>query len=372
MVIGLLLAALVQIQVPVHDANWHAKNSQRDTIVEDGTLYPERGSYDSADVEVIKAQNAQMAETGVLPAISHWGPEGSPKAYVGDLFLDKYLSIPSPVKCTILYEATERLKLDPRTQMYSFDDPENVAAFRNDMEHYYARYFSQSKYRDRFLTINGKPVVFIWISHAFRGDFQKASWSLPHRENIYLIGSNFNLAGGTPAEGDVSIIGGLDAVSAYNTYDPALAKEVGRPDTDGRYHMNAAYVDRYLWSVSRWSLWLSRNTPHISLILPISFSYEDRKFKADGTWENPAVTSTYEEAKYFAEQVRTAIINSVRLCRNILPYVIVVSWNEYYEGSSIEPTIPYGRVTKSYGHDLIDVIRQTFREPVSVDSTCTP
>jgi hypothetical protein len=362
---ALLLAASVQIPVIVHFQNWSGKDEFRNTIAADGLTHPLRGNggYSSIDEKIIKEQNQEMLQNGLVPAISWWARKGEPLDYSGDSFWDTYLKIPSPLQCLLLYEVTARLItrpiIDPEgtpREAYDFDDPVNVARFQSDMVYLYTRYFSRPEYRDRFFLIDGKPVVFVWLSHAFMGNFEKASKGISIRDKIYIIGSNFAVTGGTPAEGDTSIIGGLDAVSAYGIYDSKLAQQRARMETDrtsqfyGRMvgHVDAEYVAEWDHRIGLWSLWISRWAPHVDLIPPIMYAFDNGK--------NFPLTSTYAEAEYFAHRARTVIDNSEEYHRNIRRRLILaVSFNEHYEGSSLEPTV-------EYGSSFLDITRRTFQE----------
>lgn len=344
----------LKIEVFAHYVSWHRESPYQNTIATDGTTHPLRsgGGYDSLDSAIIREHNEEFEKYGISPFISWWGPVGSVLESSGDLFLDAYLASPSKVKCIIAYEATERLvgqvrqEFGKEAEVFDFNDPRNASRFMEDMDHLYAKYLSNPKYKDRFVTRNGKPVVYIWISHAFRGRFDLASSQVSGRKEIFLVGSNFNVFGSVP--NDTHVIGGLDAVSAYGVYSADLAVIYGG-------HLGYGYVQQYQEGVARWSLWLSRNLPHVPLFLPLQFTYNDFPHRGNPKME----LTTKEEAEHFALTVRQIVVNSHENCRNVWPYVFVVSYNEHYEGSSIEPSV-------EYGYDFIDVVRDVFKQPVPV------
>lgn len=359
MISALVLAAALNtpVQVIAHFQNWSGKDEFRNTIATGGLTHPLRGGggYASTDPVIIKEQNAEMLANGLVPAISWWARKGEQLDYSGDSFWDTYLAIPSPLQCLLLYEVAGRLK-ESATGRYDFDDPANIARFQSDMEYLYARYFSHPEYHDRFFLIDGKPVVFIWLSHAFVGNFEQASRGVAVRDKLYIIGSNFAVMGGTPEPGDTSIIGGLDAVSAYGTYDSALAQQRARMETNrtsqfyGRMvgHVDAEYVAQYEQRIGLWSLWMSKWAPTVDLIPPLMYAFDNGR--------NFPLTSTYAEAEYFAHRVRTIIDNSERYRRNIRRRIaLVVSYNEHYEGSSLEPTA-------EYESSFLDITRRVFQE----------
>jgi hypothetical protein len=355
----------LQITVMPHYAQWHRLNATQATIDTSGTTHPIRGGYDSDDPVVIREHNQQFLDNGLVPAISWWGPAGSLKEGTGDLFWDLYLSIPSPVKGILLYEGTERLKESvigrkadgSPLKGYDFNDPFNADQFVNDVEHLYAKYFSRPEYRDRFFLIDGKPAIFIWVTHSFTGRFDLAAARIPHRDNVFLIGSDFGNA--PPSPGDTSVVAGLDAISSYGFYNPELAQQRSKIEDDrsshfyGRLvgHIDAGYREEYEKHASRWSLWASRYAPKVKIILPLMFSFDNGIVFP--------LTSTPAEMEAFATLVQQMILKSVACGRNIRTEIIHVSHSEHYEGTAIEPSVEYGT-------GPLDTIRRTFKEPVVV------
>lgn len=343
-----------KITVLAHFCNWHRKTTTFSSW-DKATTIPLRSTglgvgYDSLDQSIIREQNDEMLSAGITPLISWWGRAGSSSAASGDDFLDTYLSVPSTVQFGILYEVVGLLKVDADGLTYNFDDEENAQRFTNDITYLSQRYLSNSKYVNRILRINGKPVVFIWLSNTFTGNFAKVANALKQTVPVYLIGSNFDVTSTTPR--NTEVVGGLDAVSAYGIYASALAVRYGG-------HVNQQYVQMYSDSVGNWSYWLAKNTPQVKLILPLQFTYHD-------TRGNPLMDQTTpEEAQHFATIVYQSIQNAITNCRNIEPYVLSVSYNEHFEGSSLEPTVAYGRT-------FIDIVHATFSKQLDVsDSGCS-
>jgi len=340
------------IQVMAHYVSWH-----RECIVweEEAPIQPIRNSgvcdvgYDSRDPEIIRQQNEEFLENDIVPLASWWGKAGSRLERSGDLFLDAYLSVPSPVRIGILYEMTELL-IKSDDGKFDFNNPENVERFASDIEYLNTKYFS--KYPDRFYRIDGKPVVFVWLTGLFKGPFHIAAEQARARANVYLIGSDFNIFSYFRTE-LLDTVKGFDAVSSYGIYSPDLARTQSEIDEQ--------YLGKYVQSALRWAQWLEDNAPRVVLIPPMMFAYDDTMTRPEAG--NLPITSSHEIAVLQARTVQSLIHDSLERCGNIVPYVIFVSYNEHYEGTSLEPT-------DRYGDSYLRIVGDVFTEPVPAPLVC--
>lgn len=294
------------------------------------------GGYDSLDTTVMQQLNSIMASTGMSPMVSWWGENDS----AGDRFLDAYLSVPSPVRLGILFEVGDcaagigLMRFDSSCHV-PFDSgtlgSENATLFHDHIEHLWTKYFNNPKYADRFVRIGGRPVVFIWLTGAFRGNFAAVAKQVKEQYPVYLVGSDMNLY--NPArDGYKDIVGGLDAVSAYGIADSTLVPADG--------HMDSEYAARYRQALQSWSQWLHANARGVLLIPPILFAYDDTQVR--GRTNSPIVSSP-EEARVLMETLYAFIAGSRETCDgNVAPGTMVVSFNEDFEGSSVYPTREHG------------------------------
>ena len=324
-----------KIGIFAHYCNWHIKNQNISSWRYANTIplrYSPPGilGYDSQDKRIIAEHNAEMKANGIIPLISWWGPNTRP----GDKFLRTYLSVDSDVQIGILYEVTVRL-IKNNTGRFSFDDPRNVRRFIEDITHLHETFFT--RFPQRFYKMDGRPVVFIWLSHAFKGRFDLAVQKLREKIPVYIIGSDINIYSHFRPD-LISTVRGVDAISAYGIYAPNSTRQSGG-------HLNRDYVDKYAKSLRDWSTWAENNVPNVKLIVPIEFMFRDNR-------SNPELRSTPMEASYLLSKIQEFFVKSK--CGNVLPYVLVVSYNEHYEGTSIEPTVEYGSF-------YLDLLRTIFR-----------
>lgn len=361
-----------QIRIMTHLVTWHRHRVVGSGVVkrlesswDRATLmpnWPDGRGYDSLDPASIIQHNADLASYGMEGMASWWARIGEPSQESGDLFLDAYLEIPSLVQLSLVYEVTGRLRATGLT--YDFNDPFNRERFISDMEHLSRRYFNDPRYKQRFYHIDGRPVVFLWLSHASVGPFDEVVRQLRKTTDIYLIGAEYTMfAPGRPEI--MATIRGLDAISSYGIYSSVVRSTGG--------HVNGIYVDTYIKAAILWSQWLSVNAPDVKLMLPMQFSYYD-------TRGNQMMVSTRQEAHDQATAIRALIEQSAKQCGNIVPQVLHVSKNEAYEGSSIEPSkspavgpegalnwIPNWNPDQGY---FAEVIKDVFSAPLINDRSC--
>jgi hypothetical protein len=304
--------------------------------------------YASMDPAIIRDQNRELWTNGIVPLISWWGPN-EPRG--GSAFFDLYLAQwdpQYPVKPGILYEILGRLKVV--NGVVDFADPDNAQRFVSDMRYLHERFWS--RYPDRFYRFNARPLLFIWLTEIIRGPFAEVVARAQREVPFSVIGSDVTippyLRPGLEAN-----VRAMDAVSHYGIYSPPMALAHGG-------HVDESYTGQYAWSIQEWSSWLAQHAPDTRLILPLQFSFDDHLVPGRA---NPSLTSTPEEARRLASTARGLIQESLSSCGNLAPLVLVVSYNEHFEGSAIEPN-------DRYGDDFLEILRQTFAAPLTRSIDC--
>ena len=351
-------APQLHVRTLAHYVNWYTGTNFRDA-----TTLPANGlgAYESTDPNVIAFHKSELLRGGKIPLISWWGKDDNR----GDEFLDIFFSVPplnheEDIQVSLLYEARGIL-LGEDEEKIDFNQHAKRARFIADIIHLDRKYFSNPEHRDKFFRIEGKPVIFVWYSHAFKGPFHAVVADARRSADFYLIGSNFTLQGNLLDEWK-EFLPAFDAISAYGAYDPRFLAEFGGA--------NENYVGQYFNGAALWSQWLEANAPNTDLILPMSFAFDNSKS------ENQTMDfymNTYE-ATYFAERVRTAIECSLArnpLFRKVVPTIIFASFNEHFEGTPLERSTHYRDQARPY-FQYEDIYREVFLRPITRQTRMDP
>ena len=307
--------------------------------------------YDSDDPVIFRAHNQIAARHDFAWLWSWWGQSSEPG---GDATLRRYLDQDpgSQVPLLLLYEATGLLTVN-RDGFYNFDDPANYLRLVEDLAFLERTYWSSPRYAHRFFRIDGRPVLFLWVSRQFIGNWAAAVAAARSEAGFYLVGSEFGLGltpeGGALVRADIAErLAPLDAVSGYGIYDPSYVPASGRLD--------AAYASRYDRASRGWAEVVTSVAPHARFIPTLQFAYDDRYVRPEA--RNPPLVSSVPEALVVAKAARGLLDDALAgdpRYRSVLPVVFLVSWNEHLEGSAIEWTDEHG-----YGYVLTAVT--TFRD----------
>lgn len=306
-------------------------HSSWDMVATHPTFAPQ--GYDSLDVAVMDKLNSIMDAAGMEPLASYWAAQTS----AGDAFMESYLARPSPIKVGVLFEVGDCIE----NQIQRFDSKchvpfdgalgaENAQIFHDRIAHLHNRYFNNPKFADRILRVDGLPVVFVWLTNGFTGDFKSVALAVKAEFPVYLVGANISLYNPPQGRELERTIGGMDAISAYGVADGNFAP-------DGK--IDAEHTARLRQALQSWSQWMRDNMKHAVLIPPMMFAYDDTRVpgRRGSVFESDA-----EGARILMETVYTFIEGSQKACGNVAPGALVVSLNEDFEGSSVYPTLEYG------------------------------
>lgn len=282
---------------------------------------PLRGYYNSGNPDIATAQNTEKESYGIdVDIVAWWGP----KELSYDLFKQGYLkarNFGNRPFC-FLYEIIKRL---PGTGYgeFDFNDPKNVKGFLDDMEYLEKNYFWYPSY----YRMNGKPVIYIWWNGL--KNFDKVSQQI--KDRIALIGSVDILWPPDEHETEkIHAFSWFDAISQYGISPINVAKEYG--------WISDEFIQRYINVILYWENLIKKHSPHLELILPIQYAYQDHRGWVDQKdGKNRTLRHDPIQSEKFTKVTR--LLAEQLDCVN---KVMLVSYNEHWEGHGAEPSYQYG------------------------------
>jgi len=285
--------------------------------------HPKLGEYDSSDKEVINQHIDWASGHGIdFFAVSWWGP-GSPEDSV---LKDRILKSPmiNDIQFAILYESAGLLSVSNET--INLDSPDNLQKMLNDFKYIQDTYFNDPHY----LKIDGRPVVFVYLTRIFTGDVAGAMHAfhgalLSRGSDVYLIGDE--IYWGNSQSLPANHIQAFDAVTAYNMHTSV-------PDIADNF--NNKVKDQYTtWKAKADELGVA----FIPDILP---GFDDTLVRPEAN--HPPIPRS---VSLFESQLDTAL----SLLDPKINLFMITSWNEWHEDTSIEPA-------QEYGFDYLDALQR--------------
>jgi hypothetical protein len=254
------------------------------------TDYPVGGPYDSRDPERIRVQLGLAREAGLDGfLVSWWGRESEDALGLAALFRG---AGETGLVLAPYYETGELWRRGAS----------GVAADLADLLDRHGR-------EPAWLRVAGIPVVFLYASHRLRPRVWDAV-----RARLDAEGRRLFLVADAPSpEWLTARPGWVDRFDALHVYTPVIWLSRGRD-------VGAAY--RALGGLAR-----KAGRPFIPAVAP---GFDDRTVRMPGTVVDRAAGMTYEQSWEAALSVDP-------------PWVLVSSWNEWHEGSEIEPSAEHGR-----------------------------
>jgi len=258
--------------------------------IEASTNYPTLGAYDSHDPKVLDQHCRWAEEAGVDTFIVSWWGHGNFSDRAMDKILDSCRR--RGLSACIYYETVPR----PRTAEAAAEDIVKVL----------------NKYgRDTaYLKVNGKPVVFVY-GRALQ-ELGLTNWL----KAIGLINEKYE--GGVAAIGDKFGYGSVRVFDGVHTYNTAGMLR-GKSPADVR-----------TWAGDTYRSWveLAESVGKISTITVIP-GYDDTKIR------KPGLAVERYDSRLYRVQWEEAIKADPH-------WILITSFNEWHEGSEIEPSLEYG------------------------------
>jgi hypothetical protein len=222
--------------------------------------------------------------------------------------------------------------------------------FVDDFVHFATKYFHHPQY----LEIDGRPVVYIWATHGFRGDIAPAVEEA--RQRVAELGY------------DVYIVG--DEV-CYGCFDPVKASQFDAtstftfliPGVDffgmGDVGEAARYTDiAFSWWRDRiGNLKVAGREENANFQPGWAPQYDERWYIHDNPLYVPA--NSKEQVIEMAEVARQ---HAQPAGENEVKFIWLNTWNNWGETTTVEPTIDQGPKypAGNYGFDMLEVVEEVF------------
>ena len=283
---------------------------------------PLLGEYDSPDVAVIDQQVAWAAAYGVDFFAASWWGRGS--------FEDDVLRLCVPdsarardFRFAILYESPGLLGVE--NGKINLDDPTKRAKLVEDFVYLAETYFAQPYY----LRVDDRPVGFLYLTRIFVGDVAGALDAVRAAvfertgQTLFIIGDEVYWH--SPSRLRLSP---FDGVTAYNMHTSVPGIADGFADKVAKQYASWAYAaEQY-------------DVTFVPDVLP---GFDDTAVRPAA--KHPPIPRSPE---LFAAQLRDAFA----LAGGEARIVMITSWNEWHEDSSVEPAEEFGFVYLERLRDL--------------------
>ena len=251
------------------------------------THYPLDGVYDSCDEYTLKRQITQARKAGIDGFIvSWWGLESySHKS------LEKLLKIAPKNFITIYYETAMTFKIREKSR------EEAIKKIYEDFRKLLSEYATS----DAWIKINDKPLIVIYIAHEYTVEEWKKIRKKLEDEGLkmFLLGDTFNL----------EYLEVFDGLHTYTT--------VG-------YTARGIPLEELYQKVSK-----ETKTKSKLFAATVCPGYDDRKIR------RPGIFIPREDGRYYIDCWKAALKSNP-------DWILITSWNEWFEGTEIEPSIEYG------------------------------
>jgi hypothetical protein len=315
-------------------------------------------TYWASDPDVVYQQIEWAAEYGVDAFSIEWttprgvGCCGSMEDTLDDVFL-KSPNI-QKVRWTIFYDFVLRLDQTRGLRRYvgtfDFDEPDVRDTLVSDFKHFAEKYFGHPQY----LTIDGRPVIYIWATAAYTGDLEGALREA--REEVSKLGY------------DVFIVGDEIQADHFDPYHASLF------DGNSTFTFLIGGLDIFSWNdlgdaiepvdqaFKKWRAQI-KDLKVIDRDDLVNFQpawapqYDDTLFVGGQGIYVPAnskeqVIAMAEVARRHAEPVGS---QEQRL-------IWLNTWNNWAETTTVEPTANLGSKypAGNYQFDMLEVVREVF------------
>jgi hypothetical protein len=302
--------------------------------------FPERepllGWYEEDAPEVMNKQLKWMKDHGLRFVVFDWlwGRDNRPYLAHG---VNAFLASPNR-------HGMEFAVLWANHTDYNFSQEQ----FENLFSYWARNYF----FRDDYLKVDQKPVVFIFSAQVLNRNARKIGMSsaqllaLAERAAINVGLPGLTVVGGIGGNAgggfDYSAYSGYGGFSSYNLHGPAtFAYEPER-------HVSHSYLELDLAYRDHWS-WMLKHSAGL-FVVPMSSGWDKRAWGGSKDPKHDNSASTPRQFRGHLLAAREVISRNHTRTRGM---GVICCWNEYGEGSIIEPT-------KQDGFSYLEQVRDVF------------
>ncbi|MRW86257.1 hypothetical protein GJ698_19475 [Pseudoduganella sp. FT26W] len=206
-------------------------------------------------------------------------------------------------------------------------------------------------FRKEYLKMDGKPVVFIFSAVAFNRNAAKLGMTVAELQaladqifkdaglaGVNFIGGVFNGEPGT----DHSLKSGYRGFSSYNLHGPVSFRFAGgRQQTRSYDELAQGYSDQWKWMLS-----------HVegNYVVPMFSGWDRRPWGGSPDPLHDKSIATPDQFEKHLEAARTVMLSAPEKTQKM---GVICCWNEFGEGSFIEPT-------KQSGFSYLEKVKKVF------------
>ncbi|MCI0444118.1 glycoside hydrolase family 99-like domain-containing protein [bacterium] len=345
-IIILLLASFCIAQQPerylvgVHYYLWYSQASWQRIDAD-----PLLGPYDSAQSSVIDQHLRWANQYG----ISFFGVEwaGRDKEQ-NNVLRERFFASPElkNMKVCIAYDTLTRFA-KYQSPPFDFSDPRLFREFVSDFDYLSKTYFSHPGY----LKFNGRPVVWVYIARGWKGNWKRALAEA--RRAVKKNGYDLYLDGDLlwPDKIDLERLPYFDAASAYvlNQKELFLRQDVKK--TSDVVPLAAKYF-------REWAGMLEVVKNH-DTAEPVAFHpvINPQFWKPSDKDSLYYTLDSVDDFRRMAEAAETEASWNRQANAKV---IWITSWNEWYEGTAIEPAHNGATLQRNYGFELLRALKEVF------------
>jgi Glycosyltransferase WbsX len=285
---------------------------------------PLLGWYDDGDDAVVSRQLTWMKQYGVTFVIYDWYWLNNNNGVV----------LEEPIKAHLRSDAGASMDFAILWANH-FDVPSSLSQFDEVVRYWIKNYFSHTNY----YRINGLPVVYMFDPMALHHDalkFNSSGKELLDRaqkiakasglRGIYFVACSPAVSGFVNKMPEL----GYSAMSAYNYHFGLSGVYDHRRSSWSYKELEDGYSETWAWMVKNGK---------IPYMIPVTSGWDKRPWGGSGDPKHDNSTST---PATFREHLLRARAIVDKYPQQTMKTVIVCCWNEYGEGSYMEPTDKYG------------------------------